>query len=83
MRSILLFAGVVVGTWLASASVATAASYPWCAHYGYDLAAPNCGFTSFDQCMGALSGNGGSCVRNPQYRAPAREPARRRPGRPQ
>jgi hypothetical protein len=35
----------------------------WCAHYGVPHS--NCGFYSFEQCMAALSGNGGFCQRNP------------------
>jgi hypothetical protein len=35
----------------------------WCANYGVPHS--NCGFYSFEQCMAALSGNGGFCQRNP------------------
>jgi len=41
---------------------------PWCAHYGGRAGgATNCGFYSWDQCMAALSGNGGMCARNTFY----------------
>jgi hypothetical protein len=35
----------------------------WCAHYGTGL--NDCSFYSFEQCRASLSGNGGSCARNP------------------
>jgi hypothetical protein len=37
---------------------------PWCARYGIQGGATNCGFYSFQQCMAALSGNGGFCTQN-------------------
>jgi len=40
---------------------------PWCAHYGGGNGGNNCGFYSFNQCMAALSGNGGYCAQNPFY----------------
>jgi uncharacterized protein DUF3551 len=41
----------------------------WCAYYGGGRggAGSNCGFYSWDQCMAALSGNGGMCARNQWY----------------
>ena len=35
---------------------------PWCAHLNTGLNA--CSFYSFQQCMAALSGNGGHCAPN-------------------
>jgi len=53
---------------------AQAQNYPWCAQY-----APggsfNCGFVTIQQCMAAISGNGGSCEANP-----GRHRAHLRPG---
>jgi Protein of unknown function (DUF3551) len=39
---------------------------PWCAYYGGGGrgGGSNCGFYSWEQCMAALSGNGGYCARN-------------------
>jgi Protein of unknown function (DUF3551) len=41
--------------------------YPWCAHYLGRMGGVNCGFTSFQQCLLTLAGNGGSCDPNPWY----------------
>ena len=37
----------------------------WCARVGDMGGALNCGFSSFEQCEAARSGNGGFCQRNP------------------
>jgi len=39
---------------------------PWCAQYGGGRGGggTNCGFYSFEQCLAALSGNGGFCTQN-------------------
>jgi hypothetical protein len=38
---------------------------PWCAQYGGGRGGgTNCGFYSFQQCMAAISGNGGFCTQN-------------------
>lgn len=52
--------------------------YPWCAHYGgrNGGGAPNCGFTTFAQCMATVSGMQGFCDRNPWWVDPP--PAKRR-----
>jgi hypothetical protein len=55
-----------------------AQNYPWCAHYG-GLGGTNCGFTTNEQCMAAISGLGGSCMQNTQYTAPVPPPTGRRP----
>jgi hypothetical protein len=39
---------------------------PWCATYGF-YATRNCGFYSYQQCMAAISGNGGFCSQNRFY----------------
>jgi hypothetical protein len=63
------------GTALAQASAPL--TYPWCAHYGGRMGgAPNCGFTTREQCMATIAGMGGSCQMNPAYTPPAR-PQRR------
>ena len=43
-------------------------TYPWCAQYGEQGGARNCGFSTWEQCRAALSGNGGYCIENPMYR---------------
>jgi hypothetical protein len=49
---------------------AEAQNYPWCADYA-GFGSQNCGFTTIQQCMAALSGNGGFCNANTQYGSPA------------
>jgi len=64
---LLLWAALVTGI----ATMSTAAqtqNYPWCADYGGKMGgSSNCGFSTYEQCMAALSGNGGFCNRNTQY----------------
>lgn len=66
MRIALAVAMATVPMLLLPAS-AQAQNYPWCAQY-----APggsfNCGFVTIQQCMAAISGNGGSCEANPMFR---------------
>jgi hypothetical protein len=59
--------GILIGTAAISAG-AQAQNYPWCADYGGTMGGSrNCGFSTYEQCMEALSGNGGFCNRNTQY----------------
>jgi hypothetical protein len=71
MRFLLLTLGIAAGT-AAVGSPAAAQNYPWCAYYGGGNmgGGTNCGFTTFEQCMAALSGNGGFCNINTQYVPP-------------
>jgi len=64
MRTITV-AAILFATMSLCADRAQAA--PWCAHYNTGLNA--CSFYSFDQCMAALSGNGGVCSPN-QFETP-------------
>ena len=41
-------------------------TYPWCAQYATQ-GSSNCGFVTYQQCMAALSGNGGWCEQNPMF----------------
>ena len=67
MRQFLVALVILCGVAL-SGTAANAQNYPWCAQYGgRDGGAQNCGFSTFGQCMAALSGNGGFCNRNTQY----------------
>ncbi len=43
----------------------TMGPYPWCADY--NNMSGDCGFSSFEQCMQAASGNGNTCMPNPRY----------------
>jgi hypothetical protein len=71
MRRLLLSFGILGGM-CALGSVAHAQNYPWCAQYGGGTmgGGVNCGFTTYEQCMATLSGNGGFCNRNTQYVPP-------------
>jgi hypothetical protein len=82
MRSVALFFGTLLVACLASPSASKADGSAWCAHYGFDLGGTNCGFASRAQCMASLTGNGGYCEPNAQYRGPVGDPAPRRPRRP-
>jgi hypothetical protein len=54
------------------ATEAEAQNYPWCAQYGGSMGgAMNCGFVSYDQCMGTVNGIGGVCIPNNTYVPPA------------
>ena len=63
--------GVVVAlaalTVIASADLAQAATYPWCAHYMMGNAPQNCGFSTLEQCRVTVAGIGGTCEFNPFY----------------
>jgi hypothetical protein len=74
MRTTLAVAIAVPVMLLGHADGARAQNYPWCAEGGFKDGARSCGFTTREQCMAAVSGVGGSCERNPTYRA-ARENA--------
>jgi len=58
--------------------------YPWCAQYGTRGGARNCGFSTYEQCRAAISGNGGYCIENPFWQRPpgpaGRGQSRRAPG---
>jgi Protein of unknown function (DUF3551) len=76
MRTILLaamFGALAVSAMPAAAEI----TYPWCAQYGERDGARNCGFSTWNQCMAALSGNGGYCIENPMYQPAAQGASRR------
>jgi len=63
-----------------SAQPGLAQNYPYCAHYGGSFGgAPNCGFTTWDQCMAAVSGTQGTCEMNPWASGPSSGQRIRRP----
>jgi hypothetical protein len=71
-------------TLLAAVPARAADPHPWCMIYQDMSGATACYYDSYDQCrVGAAGGNGGICLQNPAYRAPARpEPgAARKPRR--
>jgi hypothetical protein len=84
MRKLILALGAASAAVLMQPSAPAQAQvdiiYPWCAQYGgRSGGGTNCGFTTYAQCMAAISGNGGSCQMNPFYE-PAPAPARKRRG---
>jgi hypothetical protein len=80
MRISLVVAAVALPFVLMPAS-AQAQNYPWCGQYAPG-GSINCGFVTIQQCMAAISGNGGSCEANPMYQpGPDGPPPPRRPRR--
>jgi hypothetical protein len=73
MRTIAL-ASITLAT-LSISAIGVRAEGSWCANYG-GRGATNCGFYSYQQCMAAISGNGGFCSQNLFY-GTARDPRRR------
>ncbi|HEX8808000.1 MAG TPA: DUF3551 domain-containing protein [Xanthobacteraceae bacterium] len=56
---------------LAATTPAEAQNYPWCSyHTASGGGGTNCGFTTFQQCLGNVRGIGGFCDRNTQYQPP-------------
>ncbi|MGH6673242.1 MAG: DUF3551 domain-containing protein [Xanthobacteraceae bacterium] len=68
----LLFVLATLTIAAATIAPAEAQNYPWCAYYGGSRGGggENCGFSTFAQCMADVSGIGGFCDRNTQYRGP-------------
>ena len=67
MKAFILVIGVFVGVGLSGAG-AYAQNYPWCAIYSGGMGGTrNCGFSTYEQCRAAVSGNGGYCALNNQY----------------
>jgi hypothetical protein len=71
MRSSLFILGIFTAT-LCVAQPAAAQNYPWCVYENFGGGATNCGFSTFQQCLAARTGNSDSCGANPQYQ-PARD----------
>ena len=65
MLPALAAASLMLGAPAAKAEI----TYPWCAQYGDDSGARNCGFSTQQQCQAAISGNGGFCEQNALYRS--------------
>jgi len=62
-----------------------AAPHPWCMIYQDMTGATACYYDSYEQCrVSAAGGNGGICLQNPAYHAPAppAPDAARKPRRP-
>ena len=73
MRTIML-AAITLAT-LSISTIGARAEGSWCATYG-GRGGTNCGFYSYQQCMAAISGNGGLCSQNLFYES-ARDSRRR------
>jgi Protein of unknown function (DUF3551) len=75
-------ASITLATLAALAALAPSPSkaieYPWCAVFSHESGVSNCGFVSFDQCMGYIHGIGGFCDRNPFYTGPTTQPVRKK-----
>ena len=71
MRSSLFILGIFTAT-LCIAQPAAAQNYPWCVYENIGGGATNCGFSTFQQCLAARTGNSDSCGANPRYQ-PSRD----------
>jgi len=80
MRTIFTVAALAAASVAASLSGASSVraeiTYPWCAQYSDEAGARNCGFSTWDQCRAAISGNGGYCIENPMYQPRYQRPVR-------
>ena len=69
---------IIVGAFAAIVCIekpAEAQNRPWCAYYNFkEGGATNCGWVTFEQCLAAVSGVGGSCGPNPMYQPPPGPP---------
>jgi hypothetical protein len=74
MRTIALVS-ITLAT-LSTSTIGARAEGSWCANYG-GTGGTNCGFYSYQQCLAAISGNGGFCSQNGFY-GTARDSRRRR-----
>jgi hypothetical protein len=71
MRFVLSLGLAAVAFVLMNPAPSHADPYRWCAQYGLsDDAGRNCGFVTWNQCMAAISGVGGTCEPNPFYTGP-------------
>jgi Protein of unknown function (DUF3551) len=79
MRTIAIISMTTLATLCLSGSGAGAqyVGGPWCAYYASNSGGTNCGFYSWEQCMAALSGNGGKCLRNQWYSSDGKDSRRR------
>ena len=58
-----------------------ATNYPWCVQYAgghKGIGATSCGFVSLEQCMETARGVGNTCVENPAYIGPGKQPTQTR-----
>lgn len=68
MRTALFVFAIAAGV-AAMGPSAHAQNFPWCAYYsGGGFGGTNCGFATLGQCRAAVSGVGGYCAHNTQYR---------------
>lgn len=80
MRSMRFVLPALAALAILTPTIGHADPYKWCAQYGLreDLGR-NCGFVTYEQCMAAVSGIGGTCEPNPFYTGPdRRRPVRKR-----
>ena len=69
MKAFLFVSALLLG--IAGVSThADAQNYPWCAYLSVTGGATNCGFTTFEQCIGNVNGMRGFCARNTRYIPP-------------
>jgi Protein of unknown function (DUF3551) len=69
MRIVLAALGVTMALAAGTQPAGAERYYPWCYNEASLDGAPNCGFSTLDQCMANRHGNAGFCQRNPWYEA--------------
>lgn len=64
MRSVMSATAVILAL---SATPSVARDYPWCGRTSGNGFEGGCNFTSFEQCRATVSGQAGTCQRNPRF----------------
>lgn len=67
LKSALAIGALALSAALMPTGQAQAGEGKWCAESGGRSAYTNCGYYTFNQCLAAVSGVGGSCRLNPRY----------------
>jgi hypothetical protein len=62
MRKLLFTAAALL---VVSAAPSSAREYAWCAANAVNSSNPQCDFSTYQQCQATISGQGGTCSRNP------------------
>jgi hypothetical protein len=76
MRTIIAAVATAAALLPLAPHAADARDYAWCATYNDETGARNCGFSTWEQCLAAISGVGGFCGQNPSYQPGLADPRR-------
>jgi hypothetical protein len=64
VHAVVLAGSVALALGAGIPSAAALVLYPWCS---WNKLGRNCGFTSYQQCLATIQGNGGTCSANVWY----------------